>query len=96
MTARSDYVLTVSERIARLLGPRLGLRVLEPPLPLEPFALSMVWHPRFDGDLAHRWLREQLLEATRALDGLAHPAPRRQLSVADPTTGRARRRPRKP
>ena len=79
--------MTVSERIARHLGPRLGLQVFEPPLPLEPFALSMVWHPRFDADAGHRWLRERFVEVTRAMDALAHEAPRRRLSRSDPTTG---------
>ena len=88
MAARSDRVLTVSERIVDKLGPGLGLRVLDPPLPLEPFALSMVWHPRFDADLAHRWLRDRLLEVTSALDGMTHEQARRRLSRSDPTTGR--------
>ncbi|MBK7536759.1 MAG: hypothetical protein IPI49_15610 [Myxococcales bacterium] len=55
LAARTDYVLTISERIARQLGPALGLRVVEVPLPLRPYALSLLWHPRFDGDAAHRF-----------------------------------------
>lgn len=89
LVAQSDDVLTVSERVARLLAPSLGLRVLEPPLPLAPFALSMVWHPRFDGDATHAWLREQLVTVTQRLDGLAHKDARRRLGRTDPTTGRA-------
>jgi len=78
MVARSDRLLTISERIVTLLAADLDLRVLEPPLPLEPFALSMVWHPRLDADPAHRWFREQLLAVTAALDGLSHRRPRRR------------------
>ena len=85
MVATSDRVLTVSERIARQSAAELGLRVLEPPLPLEPFTLSLVWHPRRDGDLGHRWLRERLVEATTALDAMPHPRARRRLSTTDPT-----------
>ena len=59
------------------------------PLPLAPFALSMVWHPRFDGDATHAWLREQLVAVTQRLDGLAHKGARRRLDRTDPTTGRA-------
>lgn len=92
LTASADYVLTISERIAKALGPSLGLEIFEPPIPLEPFALSMVWHPRFDGDPAHAWLREQLLEATRASDAAAHRGARRRLSTSDPTTGQRRKR----
>ncbi|MCB9545285.1 MAG: LysR family transcriptional regulator [Myxococcales bacterium] len=85
LAAHSDRVLTISERIARLHAPRLGLALFEPPVPLEPFALSMVWHPRFDGDAGHRWLRERLVAVTTAMDALAHPTPRRRLSPGDPT-----------
>jgi DNA-binding transcriptional LysR family regulator len=59
------------------LGAGLGLTVLEVPLPLRPFLLSMVWHPRFDGDEAHAWLREQLAETARALAPEPHPDARR-------------------
>ena len=27
------------------------------PLEIPTFTLSMLWHPRMDGDLGHRWLR---------------------------------------
>jgi DNA-binding transcriptional LysR family regulator len=27
------------------------------PLPIPPFTVSLLWHPRMDGDPAHRWLR---------------------------------------
>lgn len=84
MVAESDAVLTVSERIARRLGDRLGLHILEPPLPLEPFTLSLLWHPRFDGDHAHAWLRAQLEEAARAVAPEHHPGARRRLSRSDP------------
>jgi DNA-binding transcriptional LysR family regulator len=87
MTARADYVLTISERIARALAPSLGLKILEPPLALKPFALSMVWHPRFDADAAHAWLRDQLIKSARTLAPEQHPDARRQLSASDPTTG---------
>lgn len=87
LVASSDRLLTVSERIARKLAPRLELEVLEPPIPLEPFALSMVWHPRNDADPGHRWLRERLLEVTKAMHALAHEQPRRRLSRRDPTAG---------
>lgn len=79
MVVRSDAILTVSERLALQLADELGLAILEPPLPLEPFALSMLWHPRFDADVGHAWLRDQLVEATASRDGVAHPGARRVL-----------------
>lgn len=78
MVSRSDRLLTISERIVQLLASDLDLRILEPPLPLEPYALSMVWHPRLDADPAHRWFREQLLAVTAAMDALSHRRARRR------------------
>ncbi|MGE0328348.1 MAG: LysR family transcriptional regulator [Polyangiaceae bacterium] len=81
LAASSDYLLVVSERIAKQLGPRLGLRLLEPPLPFEPYTLSLVWHPRYDGDAAHQWLRSQLLESVQALAGAVDRDARRSEST---------------
>ncbi|MEL6190347.1 MAG: LysR family transcriptional regulator, partial [Myxococcota bacterium] len=85
MVASSDRVLTVSERIARKAAAELGLRVLEPPLPFEPYTLSMVWHPRRDRDSAHAWLRQRLIDATSRLEAMPHRRARRRLSRSDPT-----------
>ncbi|NOK38984.1 LysR family transcriptional regulator [Corallococcus exercitus] len=62
----SDYVLTISERVAKALAPRLKLKLLPPPLPLEPYTLTLLWHPREDADPAHRWLRDVFVRAARA------------------------------
>jgi DNA-binding transcriptional LysR family regulator len=81
LASRTDYLLTVSERIAERMAPGLGLRILEPPLPLEPYALSLVWHPRFDGDAGHRFLREVLARVARAAAPETHPGARTRLGV---------------
>jgi DNA-binding transcriptional LysR family regulator len=92
LAAQTDYVLTISERIARLLAPALGLKVLPVPIELRPYALSLVWHPRFDGDPGHAFLREVFLRAARQTAGDKHEEPRTRLDATDPTSGRARRR----
>ncbi len=43
-------------------GLRAGMQSFVLPLQLAPFTISMLWHPRMDGDLAHRWLRSQIRE----------------------------------
>ena len=63
--AESDYVLTISERVAKAVAPRLKLKLLPPPLPLEPYTLTLLWHPREDADPAHRWLRDLFVRAAR-------------------------------
>ena len=92
LAAQTDYLLTISERIARKLGPGLGLQVFEVPVELRPYALSLIWHPRFDGDAAHRFLREVLVRAAQEAAGDHHYSPRTRLDVTDPTSGKVRKR----
>jgi len=63
--ARSDFVLTVAERVARLALVGLPLRVLEPPVELPPLRVTMLWHPRQDADPAHGFLRDRLAAVAR-------------------------------
>ncbi len=80
LTAKTDYVLTVSERVARATASDFGLRVLEAPLELAPYALKQVWHPRWDGDAGHRFFREALTRAAERVAGDVHPGARTSLS----------------
>lgn len=81
MAAASDDVLTVSDRAAAALAPTLRLRLVEPPLPLPPYALHLLWHPRLEDEPATRWLREVLVRAAAeaapepAAPGVRAPAP---------------------
>lgn len=95
LVAETDYILTISERIARRSAPALGLRLLTTPLELRPYALSLVWHPRLDGDPAHAFLRDVFVRAARAVAADRHERPRTRLDVTDPTSGQTRRRARK-
>lgn len=63
----TDMIATLSRRTATLLGDTAGLVMLPCPLPLEPYALQMVYSLRLDHDPAHMWLRERVVEVTRAL-----------------------------
>jgi DNA-binding transcriptional LysR family regulator len=60
---RTELVATVPRRL--LLAPidLDGLVTLEAPPELPPVVHSQWWHPRFDSDPAHQWLREQVREA---------------------------------
>jgi len=50
-----DLVATVPAWHTRHL--RDGLHSFELPVPVAPIPVSLLWHPRQDGDAAHRWLR---------------------------------------
>jgi DNA-binding transcriptional LysR family regulator len=51
----SDLVATVHERHTGILFA--GMHSFSLPLQIPQFTLSLLWHPRLDGDQAHRWLR---------------------------------------
>lgn len=51
----SDLIATVPERHTQAL--RIGMASFSLPVDLPGFTLSLLWHPRLDGDPAHRWLR---------------------------------------
>lgn len=53
----TDLVLTLAGRLAARLAPMLGLRQLAPPIELEGFTMSMVWHERQHADASHAWMR---------------------------------------
>lgn len=59
----SDLVATVPEK--HTAGLRAGMHSFALPLPVKPFTISLLWHPRLDGDAAHRWLRECIRTACR-------------------------------
>jgi DNA-binding transcriptional LysR family regulator len=46
--------------------PLLDVHAVAPPEPLERVSIALAWHPRHDGDPAHAWLREQLVEIARS------------------------------
>jgi DNA-binding transcriptional LysR family regulator len=51
----SDLVATVPERHTAVL--REGMFSFPVPVATPDFTISLLWHPRLDGDPAHRWLR---------------------------------------
>ncbi len=51
----SDLIATVPERHTGIL--RSGMYSFALPISTPEFTVSLLWHPRLDADLAHRWLR---------------------------------------
>jgi DNA-binding transcriptional LysR family regulator len=68
----SDLVATVPEK--HTAGLRDGMHTFGLPLPVEPFTISLLWHPRMEGDPAHRWLRESIRQACRSVGRHGAPA----------------------
>ncbi len=60
IVARSDLIALLPERIARSRGR--SLQVLEPPIAVEGFSESMIWHERTHQHPGHRWIRDTLAD----------------------------------
>lgn len=63
MLGSSDLIVTVPEHVAWAVR-RMGVRArhFELPLPLETVVVGQAWHPRFQSDSAHQWLRRIVRE----------------------------------
>ncbi|CAO3416558.1 LysR family transcriptional regulator [Azospirillum doebereinerae] len=72
---QSDLVAAVPQGVARH-AVALGLPVTVFALPVETpsVAVAQAWHPRQDGDPAHRFLRETVLAVARRLSAEPLPA----------------------
>jgi DNA-binding transcriptional LysR family regulator len=81
---QSELVAAVPSSLARAASDTLPIRILPAPFDLPSIAVSLVWHPRLDHDVAHRWLREQIIEAGVALGSKTDSAPQH----ASPAVGR--------
>lgn len=61
MARHSDLIVSVPERHTGNL--RAGLHSFPLPVAVPAITVSLLWHPRMEGDLAHRWLRVCVREA---------------------------------
>lgn len=59
----SDHIVSVPRRLTEVL--RDGLFTFDLPIKTDAITVSMAWHPRFDADPAHRWLRTYVRAACR-------------------------------
>ena len=60
----SDLVATVPEKHTASL--RGGMHSFALPVPTPDFTVSLLWHPRLDGDPAHRWMRNCIRDSCSA------------------------------
>jgi len=59
---RTDLILTLPARVARVYERRGRLKALPPPVPIPPAEVAVHWHERFEADPGNRWLRDQVIE----------------------------------
>ncbi len=59
---RSDLILTLPLRVARVYEKRGNFKSLPPPVPIPPADVAVHWHERFEADPGNRWLRDLVVE----------------------------------
>lgn len=59
---RTDLILILPARVARVYERRGNFKSLPPPVPMPPAEVAVHWHERFEGDPGNRWLREQVVQ----------------------------------
>ncbi len=65
VVAQSNLVTLVSQLFARSIASVLPVTSRPCPVPTRRLRLALAWHPRFDADPPHRWLRDLLADAVR-------------------------------
>ena len=59
---RTDLILILPQRVARVYERHGKFRTLPPPMPIPQAEVAVYWHERFEADPGNRWLREQIVE----------------------------------
>lgn len=70
--AKADLVACLPARIALAKAEMLDLEIFEPPVELDDFTVSLIWHGRDDAEPAHRWLRETVADVVREVTAIGN------------------------
>ncbi len=65
LLANSDCVALLPQRMAQQCAKAMNLKLLPPPIAIEGFTISMVWHQRNTNYPPHQWLRQQVVDAAQ-------------------------------
>lgn len=68
IVAQSNMILSLPYRLAIAFQKLVPLAVLPVPVSLPDYDLAMIWHPLWENDPAHSWLREQITSIGRKID----------------------------
>ncbi len=72
-------IALIHERLAWAMAPQTSLRLLEPPMPLQPINQVMLWTTRTEHDLGHQWLRHRIEAFAAELEPSLQAGPARSV-----------------
>ena len=67
MLTQTDLVLTTGRQFMRFYEKTLPLKTYTPPIKFPPMRFYQLWHERVHQSPEHKWLRDQVTAAARAL-----------------------------
>jgi DNA-binding transcriptional LysR family regulator len=71
LVAGSRRVAFVQRRLMDLIPDGIGVRAVPCPLEVSPLVEAMWWHPAYDDDPEHAYLRDVVLRAAATVGGLS-------------------------
>ena len=66
--AGSNLIALLPSALAHRIAGSANLNVFEPPIPVDPARLVLIWHRRFSESPPHLWLRSQITELLHPLN----------------------------
>ncbi|MGZ8955196.1 MAG: LysR substrate-binding domain-containing protein, partial [Methylovulum sp.] len=69
IVAETDMILSLPYRIAEQFKKFALLEIFPAPIELPAYDLCMIWHPLYDKDPAHLWLRDKIIAIGRKING---------------------------
>ncbi len=65
--SQGNQLAAVPVQFAQAVKNVVGLRVFQPPFPIPAPEIKLYWHARHDGEAAHQWMRQQVINTVEAL-----------------------------
>ncbi len=66
--AGSDLIALLPTALAHRIAESASLDVFQPPIPVDPARLFLIWHRRYTDSSSHQWLRSQIIELLQPYD----------------------------
>lgn len=66
--AGSDLIALLPSALAHRIADSANLNVFEPPIPVDPARLVLIWHRRYSESPPHLWLRSRITKLLRPLN----------------------------